>query len=303
MNIKFLRIFSKMRYHLSTGRNNKVKVQQMAHAGISGSKGRRVMRSGEFIDQDPDFDTMTDEEICAFFEALEPDVTDEELEAIDRRVYPKIIARIEQANQDKEAKRRRIRRKGLVAAVICSLFAVSAIAQALGLPIWDSVIQWTEEHFIMQFFPSQSAAMVMDISQENIPAAVYETWGDEVCDALMELDNIPDLPTWKPEGFQFETVDMFSIPGVGLTFSAVYYDDAGNVLSLTIEELSAQDPDYNIEFERNVRSGKIEEHDGVQYYYMENMDRYMVIWHQDGIALNISGDFSEQDARRMVESI
>ena len=106
MNIKFSGIFSKMRYRLSLGRNNKVKVQQMAQAGISGSKGRRVMRREEFIDQDPDFYAMTDEEICAFFEALELDVTDADLEAIDHRVYPKIIARIECEQQKKEEKHR-----------------------------------------------------------------------------------------------------------------------------------------------------------------------------------------------------
>ncbi len=86
-------------------------------------------------------------------------------------------------------------------------------------------------------------------------------------------------------------------------FFAVYTDDAGNGLVLNIEELSAQDPDYNIEYERNAHSGKVVEHDGIQYYYMENMDRSKIVWLQDGVALYISGDFNEQDAYRMVESI
>lgn len=303
MNVKFSGIFSKMRYRLSLGRNNKVKVQQMAQAGISGSKGRRVMRREEFIDQDPDFYAMTDEEICAFFEALELDVTDADLEAIDHRVYPKIIARIECEQQKKEEKHRRIGRKGLAAAVICSLFVVSAIAQALGVPVWDSVIQWTEEHFIMQFFPSQSATMAMDVSQKNIPAAVSETWGDEVCDALMELDSVPDLPTWKPEGFHLSTINSEYDPNIGVLISMVYHDDKGNVLMLTIEEVPIEDTGYIIEVERNEHSGAIEGHNGVTYYYMENRDQHMVVWEQDGLSISISGDIAGQDIHQMVESI
>ena len=305
MNVKFSRIFSKMRYLFSARHDNKVKVMQMTHAGDSGLKRKQVMRreKGEFLEQDPDFEAMTTEEILAFFEALESDVTDEELEEISRRVYPKIITRIEREQQKKEEKHRRIGRKGLAAAVICSLLAVSAIAQALGVPVWDSVIQWTEEHFIMQFFPSQSAMMAMDVSQKNISAAVHETWGDEVCDALMELDSVPDLPTWKPEGFRFETVDIFSTSDSSVLFSAVYRDSKGNVLMMNVKELPLQNLDYSIDFEKNAHSGKVVEHNGMAYYCMENMDQYRVIWLQDGVSLNISGDFSAQDAYRMIESI
>ena len=305
MNVKFSRIFSKMRYLFSARHDNKVKVMQMAHAGDSGLKRKQVMRreKGEFLEQDPDFEAMTTEEILAFFEALESDVTDEELEEISRRIYPKIITRIEREQQKKEEKHRRIGRKGLAAAVICSLLAVSAIAQALGVPVWDSVIQWTEEHFIMQFFPSQSAMMAMDVSQKNISAAVHETWGDEVCDALMELDSVPDLPTWKPEGFRFETVDIFSTSDSSVLFSAVYRDSKGNVLMMNVKELPLQNLDYSIDFEKNAHSGKVVEHNGMAYYCMENMDQYRVIWLQDGVSLNISGDFSAQDAYRMIESI
>ena len=305
MNVKFSRIFSKMRYLFSARHDNKVKVMQMAHAGDSGLKRKQVMRreKGEFLEQDPDFEAMTTEEILAFFEALESDVTDEELEEISRRIYPKIITRIEREQQKKEDKHRRIGRKGLAAAVICSLLAVSAIAQALGVPVWDSVIQWTEEHFIMQFFPSQSAMMAMDVSQKNISAAVHETWGDEVCDALMELDSVPDLPTWKPEGFRFETVDIFSTSDSSVLFSAVYRDSKGNVLMMNVKELPLQNLDYSIDFEKNAHSGKVVEHNGMAYYCMENMAQYRVIWLQDGVSLNISGDFSAQDAYRMIESI
>ena len=254
MNVKFSRIFSKMRYLFSAHHDNKVKVMQMTHAGDSGSKRKQVMQreKGEFLEQDPDFEAMTAEEILAFFEALEPDVTNEELEEIGRRVYPKIITKIEREQQEKEGKHRRIGRKGLAVAVICSLLAVSAIAQALGVPVWTSVIQWTEEHFIMQFFPSQSAMVAMDVSQKNISAAVHETWGDEVCDVLMELDSVPDLPTWKPEGFRFETVDIFSTSDSSVLFSAVYRDSKGNVLMMNVKELPLQNLDYSIDFEYGV---------------------------------------------------
>ena len=72
-------------------------------------------------------------------------------------------------------------------------------------------------------------------------------------------------------------------------FLAIYTDDAGIELVLSVEELSAQDPDYHISYERNADSGKVVEHDGIQYYYMENMDRSKIVWLQDGVALYISG--------------
>ena len=305
MNVKFSRIFSKMRYLFSAHHDNKVKVMQMTHAGDSGSKRKQVMQreKGEFLEQDPDFEAMTAEEILAFFEALEPDVTNEELEEIGRRVYPKIITKIEREQQEKEEKHRRIGRRGLAVAVICSLLAVSAIAQALGVPVWDSVIQWTEEHFIMQFFPSQSAMVAMDFSQKNISAAVHETWGDEVCDVLMELDSVPDLPTWKPEGFRLSTIESEHLPNIGMFITIVLYNDRGDVMILTIAEIPMEDAGYAIEVEMNEGSGTVEVHNGTTYYYMTNMSQHVVVWEQDGVSINISGNIAEQDIHRMVESI
>ena len=72
---------------------------------------------------------------------------------------------------------------------------------------------------------------------------------------------------------------------------------------LTIAEIPMEDAGYAIEAEMNEGSGTVEVHNGTTYYYMTNMSQHMVVWEQDGVSINISGDIAEQDIHRMVESI
>ena len=304
VNVKNSNIFSRLRYLFRTRYNNISRiVRKMANAGYSGAKRGGGIQKSKKGKEDPNFEDMTQEEIRAFFETLEPEVTDEELEKISRNLYPRIVDQILREDSEKERKHQSVKRWSLVAIVICSLLTVSIIAQALGIPLWTNVVQWTEEHFIMQFFASPNARENNDSSNEGISAEERIAWGDEVCEILAEMSSVPNLPTWKPEGFRLEMVDVFEVSNAGMLLSVAYCNSDEEVLMLTVQELPEQNMEYNIEFERNTQSGKVENHNGIQYYYMENKDQYMVTWQKDGVVLDISGDITEQDARRMIESI
>lgn len=253
MIVNFSRFFSRMRYLLRSKYNIKAKVMQMAGTRDSGKRAGSVMCRKKQIDRDPDYFSMTAEEIHEFLVSLTPDVTPEEIESMNHRVYSRIMARIQQEDQKRNETLKRKRRRVWAVAVICSLPAVSAIAHALGISIWDTVVRWTEEHFSMQFFPSPESTMAMSASNESFSVEERNIWGDEVCDTLMDMNCVPDLPTWKPEGFQQEMIAREDIPNEEFSLSliiAVYRSNSGQVLTLSVEELPVTNSGYDVELEK-----------------------------------------------------
>ena len=250
---------------------------------------------------EPDLFSMNAKEIRGFLAVLTPQVHPEEMEETGRRIYGRIVARMREEESKARERWQRKRRRRWVAAVVSALLAVSAIAQAFGLPIWETVARWTEGHFVMRFYASPGATMVMGVARGKISAEEVAIWGEEVCDILVEMASVPDLPTWKPEGFVLEMVDQVQTSN-GVLLSAAYRNDAGDVLTLTVQELPVEGG-YTIEYERDALSGKVKENEGIAYYCMENMGQYMVIWQQNRVALNIAGDINEEEAFHMVDSI
>lgn len=58
-------------------------------------------RHARMIDRDPDFESMTPEEIHEWLSCLDTDITPEEIEASSRRVWARILERIQRENEIK----------------------------------------------------------------------------------------------------------------------------------------------------------------------------------------------------------
>ena len=126
--------------------------------------------------RDPDFRAMSGAQLHEFLRSLEPAVSAAEIEDAERRLYPRIVARIHAEKQ--RARRRRKRRCLLVIVILCALLLFGVVGQALRIPLWSTMTEWTEEHFIMTFIPSSGAVMGPDESQQSVPESVREVWGE-----------------------------------------------------------------------------------------------------------------------------
>ena len=248
-------------------------------------------------DADPDFERMTDAEICAFFAALVPDATEAELAAIDRDVSSGLSARL----RGSDAGKRRTKRRGWAVAVVCALLAAGLMAQAAGVPLWRTVARWTQENLIMDYFPSP-ALQEAQPRRRSLSEAERQTWGEEVCEALAEFDWVPKLPTWKPEGFKLAGVFVDAQLLIGSLVGAAYRSDDGKTMMLYVQELPTQ-WDHSISYESNEGSEEIVERDGVTYYYFQNMDRSVVVWQDGGVSLDISAEVDRETLRRMIDSL
>ena len=257
-------------------------------------------REGRQMRRDPDFRAMSGAQLHEFLRSLEPAVSAAEIEDAERRLYPRIVARIHAEKQ--RARRRRKRRCLLVIVILCALLLFGVVGQALRIPLWSTMTEWTEEHFIMTFIPSSGAVMGPDESQQSVPESVREVWGEEVWEVLSELEAPPALPTWRPEQFQLDRVEVHDIFG-RLLIIVLYLDEDENTLMLTVEELPLDDPDYSLNFEINPGSVTEEVRDGMTYCYSENMDRFRVVWQPGRTMVSISVQNGEEEVRKMVDSI
>lgn len=257
-------------------------------------------REGGQTRRDPDFRAMSGAQLHEFLRSLEPAVSAAEIEDAERRLYPRIVARIHAEKQ--RARRRRKRRCLLVIVILCALLLFGVVGQALRIPLWNTVTEWAGETFTMSFTPLSGAMMGSGEPQQSVPESVREVWGEEVWEILSEMEEPPDLPTWKPERFQLTSVEV-SDSDFRRSLVASYRDENEDMLMLLVNELPAESVFFEAEFETNPGSEMEEVRDGVTYYFMQNVDMYEVVWQQGRTMVSIFVKNGEEEVRQMVDSI
>ena len=257
-------------------------------------------REGGQTRHDPDFRAMSGAQLHEFLRSLEPAVSAAEIEDAERRLYPRIMARIHAEKQ--RARRRRKRCCLLVIVILCALLLFGVVGQALRIPLWNTVTEWAGETFTMSFTPLSGAMMGSGEPQQSVPESVREVWGEEVWEILSEMEEPPDLPTWKPERFQLTSVEV-SDSDFRRSLVASYRDENEDMLMLLVNELPAESVFFEAEFETNPGSEMEEVRDGVTYYFMQNVDMYEVVWQQGRTMVSIFVKNGEEEVRQMVDSI
>lgn len=102
---------------------------------------------------DVDYLSMSAEEVRAHFDAIEP-IDQAEVDESFQRLFPKIMDKALEVERKREPRRASVRiRRGIVFA-ICLILMLSAVAQALGIPVWSTVVEWTKEHLVLKITSS-----------------------------------------------------------------------------------------------------------------------------------------------------
>lgn len=179
---------------------------------------------------------------------------------------------------------------GLVAAVAAVvLIAGTVTAYAFGYDLWGAVATWTKETF----------SFIVDGSKENEVSA-STTPEPRLYGLYQALDDAgitqEVIPNWLPDGYEVKSLEATSEP---LRLFAVYCKDSNNILI----QINRVDPSNSITFEKDAVD--VEEYvvNDITHYLISNNDQTRAAWVNADLECSISGDISEDELKKMINSI
>ena len=217
-----------------------------------------------------------------------------ELERIWNAMQPK-LAIIDQTlealarYQARSAMRRKVKRTLLL--VACALL-VCGCALAMGIKLWDlkvGVIDGTLAIFVQR-----------NQNESTLQREAGTGWGDALDQALVEHDVRVAMPKWIPEGFELADIivdDVYEIVDIG-----AWYENGEDVIHFSViqvQESGMIDAFYEMN-EESLRTEIVGER---EVYFFDNNARNGAAWHEDEYLVYFSGDISEQEVEKMVQSI
>lgn len=185
--------------------------------------------------------------------------------------------------------RTRFMRVACVIGIITAIFfAGTATAKAFGYNIWSAIAHWTDDTF---FFVTPKNT---DPQQGTI------TEGDnDLVNVLREYGiNYELVPSWLPGDYVLKDLKIKESPK-GNTFVAVY-DDESHVILVSISYLSK--PTGRI-YEKDDKDVVIYKVNDIDHYIISNLDKADIIWRRENLECFITGEYSLDDAKKMINSI
>ena len=217
-----------------------------------------------------------------------------ELERIWNAMQPK-LAIIDQTlealarYQARSAMRRKVKRTLLL--VACALL-VCGCALAMGIKLWDlkvGVIDGTLAIFVQR-----------NQNESTLQREAGTGWGDALDQALVEHDVRVAMPKWIPEGFELADIivdDAYEIVDIGAR-----YKKGEDVIVFSIIQ-TQEGGMIDAFYEMNEESLRTETVGNLEVYFFDNSARNSAAWQEDEYLVYFSGDISEQEVEKMVQSI
>ena len=217
-----------------------------------------------------------------------------ELERIWNAMQPK-LAIIDQTlealarYQARSAMRRKVKRTLLL--VACALL-VCGCALAMGIKLWDlkvGVIDGTLAIFVQR-----------NQNESTLQREAGTGWGDALDQALVEHDVRVAMPKWIPEGFELADIivdDAYEIVDIGAR-----YKKGEDVIVFSIIQ-TQEGGMIDAFYEMNEESLRTETVGDLEVYFFDNSARNSAAWQEDEYLVYFSGDISEQEVEKMVQSI
>lgn len=205
------------------------------------------------------------------------------------------------ASSQKNTPRKPVNRilRGLaIAALIAALLCCAGVA--FGARLYDRMLRWN--HGTVRFLPlSEDMPNPARETDEALTPAADTPAFAELKEALASFGVQPHLPEYLPGEF---TLDHLYVESEGENFSvdAVYTYDGGKVNFGYSCYLDAGEA-FRSYYHANEGSVATCVKDGIMYYFLCNEDRYQIIWFEGDLECSITGSFTEEEAREMVDSI
>ena len=222
--------------------------------------------------------------------------------------------RIMQTYQEKEAnrgrkkirKKRRSLRPGIAIALFILLAAAagSTIAYALGVDVWSSFVSWTKD--IMSIKTHISAEPEPQATSESVILPIDKRIGFGRGDAFdRELERIgmdPRLPSWMPEGLEYDSFTSEIRESGTIYLKAIYRDQLGRSFSIGVEKIDSMGIRSD-ELEKNISDPVTFVVNNVEFVIAKNKERFIMRWQDKPYVLAIRGYLTQEELIKMAESI
>ncbi|WP_346026872.1 DUF4367 domain-containing protein [Beduinella massiliensis] len=222
--------------------------------------------------------------------------------------------RIMQTYQEKEANRRRkkIRKKrrslrpGIAIALFILLAAAagSTIAYALGVDVWSSFVSWTKD--IMSIETHISAEPEPQTTSESVIPPIDKRIGFGRGDAFdRELERLgmePRLPSWMPEGLEYDSFTSEIWESGTIYLKAIYRDQLDRSFTIIVEKISSIG-NRSDELEKNTNDPVTFGLNNVEFVIAKNIERFIMQWQDKPYVLTIRGNLTQEELVKMAESI
>ena len=217
-------------------------------------------------------------ELERIWNAMQPklDIIDEEMEDLVRY-------------QARNGMRRKVKRTLLL--VACALL-VCGCALATGIKLWDLKVGVIDGTLAISVQRNQN--------ESTLQREAGTGWGDALDQALVEHDIRAAVPKWIPEGFELVELnvdDEYEIVDID-----AWYEKGEDVLVFSIIQVQ-EGGMIDAFYEMNEESLRTETVGNLEVYFFSNNARNSAAWNEDEYLVYFSGDITEQEVEKMVQSI
>lgn len=191
----------------------------------------------------------------------------------------------------------------IVFTVVFALVITSMLASAVGIPMLQIFRSWTDDVYATRVDIEKPMPGVFEAEPQ--PEEVAQLWGQDIADALYDMNACVHLPKWKPEPYYIETsrsiewdetfggrihVAFQTYDGRDLGLTITVYPSDGN---LSITTLTQHDNTEN----------KVWKYGGIEYIYLNNLGARSVHWQEENCDARFYGDLTKEELHKMVKSI
>ena len=241
------------------------------------------------------FDAMTEENyddarIRAYLDALDRaaplgELPDREAELA--RFWRGVARAIPPQYAPARPRPRRLVRAGLAAAMAAVLLLGGMVAaQAAGVDVFGAMARWTRDTFQFTLREEGGADWLLD-------------WQEELSAERVSQDA---LPTWIPEGYRMEKLQIDELKGRSNAY-ALYWGEDGtrfDILISVVEDLESLE--YHI-FEKDDTPVRTVQMGDKTVYLFENLGDVIAVWQKGNMIYSLCGELPQETILKILSSV
>lgn len=261
----------------------------------------------ELVDEMADkWDAMDEENfdsrvIDAYLQALEEKApltidTEASLEAF-REKHAHLFEQVGSAVSDIKPRARRgrhLRVMRLIAATLAVMLGCMITAQALGFDVFGTIARWTDEIFHFSTPAQTESGHVSSAPAGSEYSNLKEALGAYGITELV-------APGWYPSEIFLSSIKVTPTPD-SIKFQAAY-ENGKKFIFITIWQLETPEDANSRIIEKDGQDVVLHESNGIKHYILSNNQQVTAAWTNKNLLCSISGDLSEDEAKKMIDSI
>lgn len=181
----------------------------------------------------------------------------------------------------------------IIAIISIILLSSTIVASALGYDLWNLVARWTRDTF--GFSSTSSYEQESPVIQIPDDTNMY----NNLQEALDNYNITTKLtPSWLPDGYILYDISVNETP-MQTTIHAIYKQVESEIVIIIT---SFNKPSNRI-YEKDGENVTVYSLNDTEHYIMSNLDQTSIAWHTDNYECSVSGAFSIDEAKNIINSI